>query len=394
MKIDANSVARTHGAAVLRTAIDEGWSTPATTPSDIEPPPDTDSSKPPSYKFVLYKDISLSQRKDWLVRNVLGAGEFSGWYGAPGSGKSVLMNDLAGHVAAEKPWFGRPVNQGAVLYVAAERATVVTRRFAAFRKHHGLDDLPIGIMSGLLDLRSSRTSAEAIIVHAEMLAKATGIPVVLVIMETINRLLAGGDENSSKDMGALLGNVGYIQNETGAHVAAVHHVPADGASRLRGHSSLLGAVDTAALVEKLSIGRVASITKANDGPEDERLSFNLTSVELQADQDPDMTSAPVVVPADPITSQTRAAANMSPKARAGLRQLQECLADHGQEITDNPRIPTDRKAVTSADWRKRLESIGIINPDGNPRQQFQRIHVTLLNAGAIGVCDGFVWSVT
>ena len=107
-----------------------------------------------------------------------------------------------------------------------------------------------------------------------------------------------------------------------------------------------------------------------------------------------MTSAPVVVPADPITSQTRAAANMSPKARAGLRQLQECLADHGQEITDNPRIPTDRKTVTSADWRKRLESIGIINPDGNPRQQFQRIHVTLLNAGAIGVCDGFVWSVT
>ena len=56
--------------------------------------------------------------------------------GATASGKSALAGDLAAHIAAGKPWLGRAVTQGAVLYVAAERAALVKRRFAAFRKQY------------------------------------------------------------------------------------------------------------------------------------------------------------------------------------------------------------------------------------------------------------------
>jgi hypothetical protein len=52
------------------------------------------------------------------------------------------------------------------------------------------------------------------------------------------------------------------------------------------------------------------------------------------------------------------------------------------------------KGVTLTEWRDRLEKVRVINPDGNPREQFKRIHVTLLNAGAIGIWEEFAWAVT
>ena len=35
-----------------------------------------------------------------------------------------------------------------------------------------------------------------------------------------------------------------------------------------------------------------------------------------------------------------------------------------------------------------------INRDGSYREEFKRLHVTLTNAGKIGVFEGFVWCVT
>jgi hypothetical protein len=41
-----------------------------------------------------------------------------------------------------------------------------------------------------------------------------------------------------------------------------------------------------------------------------------------------------------------------------------------------------------------LLKASIINRDGNPREQFRRIHVTLSNAGLIGIWNDIVWAVT
>ena len=59
------------------------------------------------------------------------------------------------HIAAGLPWFGRSVTQGAVLNMAAERAALVKRRLAAWRIHHGIDDIPLAIATGAIDLRTT-----------------------------------------------------------------------------------------------------------------------------------------------------------------------------------------------------------------------------------------------
>src|SRR5690348_9113974 len=72
-------------------------------------------------KFLLYREMAATSRKEWLVHGFLGSGDASAFYGIPGCGKSALAEDLGLHVAAGREWHGRAVQQGAVLYVALER---------------------------------------------------------------------------------------------------------------------------------------------------------------------------------------------------------------------------------------------------------------------------------
>ena len=90
----------------------------------------------------------------------------------------------------------------------------------------------------------------------------------LIVIDTLSRALAGGDENSPKDMGSFILNVGKLMNATDGAVLAIHHCGKDEARGMRGHSSLLGAVDTELeIVRRFAEDKSASITitKQKDG---------------------------------------------------------------------------------------------------------------------------------
>lgn len=239
--------------------------------------------------FTLYADLKASASKLWLVDKMLGCGEASTFYGAPGCGKGVIIEDLCLHIAAGKDWHGRRVMRGAVVYVALERKTLVERRAIAFRTKHGLLDLPFAIVGGVHDFRDPAT-ARAIADICRQVAELTCENVVLIVIDTLSRGLAGGDENSPKDMGAIVNSTALLQDRTKAHVLWVHHMPHDG-ERMRGHGALLGAMDTTVHVVKAIGSRTATVVKTNDGEEGENVAFDLESIEICEDG----TTAPVVV---------------------------------------------------------------------------------------------------
>ena len=56
--------------------------------------------------------------------------------------------------------------------------------------------------------------------------------------------MAGGDENSSMDMGAFVAACDDLKSKTRAHIEIIHHAGKDAARGARGHSLLRAATDT------------------------------------------------------------------------------------------------------------------------------------------------------
>jgi hypothetical protein len=345
--------------------------------------------------FVTFADIEKHPRKCWLVQNFLGVGEMSALYGMPGTAKSALAGDLGAHVAAGLPWFGRQVSQGAVLYIAAERGALVNRRMAAWRRHHGINDIPLGIVAKSIDLRSNRKDADSVIECCERLQKNFGHDPRLVIIDTVSRVLAGGDENAPRDMGHLVANLAHIQEGTGAHVQVIHHVP-QGQLRLRGHGSLLGSMDTTVSLEKSSSGSVtATIDKNNDGPEGQAIAFRLEAVELYCDSETgETTTAPVVIPSEIVPQQAdRKKKPLSAKyerARRALRGL--ASGTLAKTPPDEWGLPPAINIVAAEAWRDGLLRDGVLDKeDKNVRKRFWDLKDRLAAKNVIGERDGYVW---
>jgi hypothetical protein len=269
--------------------------------------------------FTLYADLKATASKLWLVDKMLGCGEASTFYGAPGCGKGVIIEDMCLHIAAGRDWHGRGVMRGAVVYIALERKKLVERRAIAFRTKHGLQDLPFAVVGGTYDFRDPAT-ARVIADICRQVEETTCEKIVLVVIDTLSRALAGGDENSPKDMGAIVNSTTHLQDRTGAHVLWVHHMPHEG-ERMRGHGALLGAMDTTLHVVKSAGERTATVVKANDSEEGERVSFQLESLVIGEDG----TTAPVVVP---VTSTPPAAAD-EPKLSDNQRIMYRLLCNAG-----------------------------------------------------------------
>jgi hypothetical protein len=345
--------------------------------------------------FTAFADVDKHPHKRWLVQNYLGLGEMSAIYGMPGTAKSALAGDLGAHVAAGLPWFGRQVSQGAVLFIAAERAALVERRMAAWRLHHDVDDIPLGIVAKSIDLRSNRKDANAVIGCCDRLRKRFGHDPRLVIIDTLSRVLAGGDENAPRDMGQLVANLTHVQEGTGAHVLVIHHVP-QGQLRLRGHGSLLGSMDTTVSLEKSAAGSVtAAIEKNNDGPEGQTIAFCLKAVELYRDpQTGETTTAPVVIPTEVAPQQAgRKKKPLSAKYERARRALAGLASgSHAKTAPDDWGLPPAINIVPADVWRDVLLRDGVLDKDDSEvRKRFWDLKNRLAVKNIIGERDGHVW---
>ena len=257
------------------------------------------TTKPPRLLFT--DDPSVSQPKDWLVRDVLGAGDVSLWLAKPFIGKSLLAGDMASTIGMGWSWFGHTTKQSATVYVAQERARVTARRLRAFETYHEVKKLPVAVLLERLHMIEKQPDAvEMIVAAAKATEDRTGLEVRLIILDTVASLCPGYDENSPRDMGRFTDGVAKIVEKTqGCHVALIHHTPEDNPRKSRGHSALPGMVDSINLVEAKGKRRSWSIYQANDMPETPpEASFELQSVTIGKDAVGNPTIAPVVVPCE------------------------------------------------------------------------------------------------
>jgi RecA-family ATPase len=178
------------------------------------------------------------------------------------------------------------VDRGAVVYFALEGAHGAKNRMAALRRNGQLKPgdpfyLVFDAVSLLEPGHADRLAATVAAITDE-----SGIPVKLVIIDTMARAMAGGDENSGADMTLAVKAIDAVRSATGAHVAIVHHCGKDQAKGARGHSSLRAAVDTEIEVFRPENETVSTVrvTKQRDLQAGEAMPFSLKVIELGTDR--------------------------------------------------------------------------------------------------------------
>jgi hypothetical protein len=287
------------------------------------------------FSLVWAHDIGdEDNHKEWIIRDIFGAGEFSYIVGQPGAGKSMCATDMACHVAAGWDWHGFKVKKpGFVLYIAAERAKLTRRRIKAWRKKHRFnDDLPVLVVSGYMNLTDGLEDAKELISVIGQAEDECGMVCRLIIIDTLTRVFGGGDQNASKDMTRLIDAVSMIHEAVPeAHVCVIHHTTHAG-TRAKGAIDLDGAVDVSFMVGPKGGVVVLENTGANDGKEGDLLAYEFESITLGKDDEGEWTTAPVLVPVNIPESGVKSAPPMAKSQRDLLDIARSLMGDNGEPV--------------------------------------------------------------
>ena len=135
--------------------------------------------------------------------------------------------------------------------------------------------------------------------------KSEGCELKLVVIDTLSRAMGGGDENSGRDMMAVVSQIEHIKRETSAHICIVHHTGKDETRGARGHSSLRASVDTEIELSK-TLGQsitTVRVTKQRDMQVCPPMPFSLDVIELGRDRRGDPITSCVVHHEDEIMAE-------------------------------------------------------------------------------------------
>ena len=243
-------------------------------------------SKPPRYKLLNGSDLELLPPLIWLVKGVLPSTGIAGIYGPSGSGKSFLCLDLAISIANGKSWFGRRVKAAPVVYAALEGEAGFKQRIDAWKRHYE-QQLPENLHFMLQPFKL--TNGEDVEALANVLPKGC-----VVFIDTLNRAAPNTDENNSKDMGNLIEAAKRLQALTEGLAVLIHHTGKNVSAGLRGHSSLMAALDAAIEVSRDGDSRQWTVAKVKDGADGNSELFKLKIEMVGLDSDGDAITSCIV----------------------------------------------------------------------------------------------------
>lgn len=237
----------------------------------------------PIFKPKSLADLLAMPPKQWLVDQVIGAGDLAMIYGPPGSGKTFAVIDLTFAACLGRQWamrfaVARPLT---VAYACSEGASGLPARFAAAAEFYGADDLPgfefydtaPQLFDGGLPESIGRFVAERLDRQA---AGDVGL-LDLLIIDTLHGATVGADENSAQDMGRVLAAAKAAVRALGCAVLLVHHSRKDGQGE-RGSSALRGALDTLISVSPSASKFALAAEKLKDGEKWKAQTFDLVAM--------------------------------------------------------------------------------------------------------------------
>lgn len=316
---------------------------------------------------------SASQAVSWLVKHTVPADSMGIIFGASGTFKSFLALDLAMHVAHGMQWMGKKTARGSILYVAAEGGAGLWKRIEAWHRVHARKwtDAEIMVCPVAADLLE-----DADLLAASMRAKAPESTPVLVVVDTLSQTF-GGEENSATEVSAYLRNLGKnIRDAWRCAVLVVHHSGHVATERPRGSSALRANVDFMFGVHRDESEMLAkmSCAKQKDGDLFDEVTFAMSVVELNKDEDGDPVTALVARAVMDDDEKAELVIHEAKKGRSGRNATIVAMAQNGMREDDL------RKAFVET-----------VDGDADTRRQaYFRAKKWASNSGILDFADGYV----
>jgi hypothetical protein len=339
--------------------------------------------------------VKPALKSEDFIEGLLIKAAMSVTYGPSNCGKTFFMADLALHVAMGLEWRGREVERAGVIYCAMEGAHGIQNRVAAFALTCGLagQEIPFAIIPVSLNLLDANADTSRLIDAIAEAAARMAIPVGLVVMDTLSRAMAGGNENSPEDMGALVANSDRIRQATGAHVAWIHHSGKDQAQGARGHSLLRAATDTEIEISRADneSPSVARVTKQRELEIDGVFGFTLKRVELGLNHRGKPVTSCVVEPTD--EGPTKPRISLTNGEAMALRILHDVMATQPVPVPYQAAQAGVTVATSKHAWRETFFARSTIDTHEAKKKAFNRAADGLAQKSQIGVHHDTVWAV-
>lgn len=191
-----------------------------------------------SFNFQKVGDIINTEESiNWLVGDLLTQGGLSIIAGAPKSGKSTIIRQLAKCIAQGIPFLSRPCSQGPVIYLALEEQKAL---LSSQLKQLGVtNDDPFFIHCGPVQSPDKKEDLRKFVIKERP---------ALVVIDTLLLFTDGQDVNNYNEMYSILTYFREIARDSGAHILLVHHTnksQAGGAASILGSNAIHGSVDCA-----------------------------------------------------------------------------------------------------------------------------------------------------
>lgn len=355
-----------------------------------------------------WEDIGSGEAADlypWLVEDVIPLCDISMAYGDSGTGKSFAMFDMAMCIARGIKFYNRNVEQGLVVYVAAEAGKGFAKRKIAYATQHKLEQsepLPFVLLTRRPNFFQDDTDVLALIGEIIAICRMYKVRLVLTVIDTVSATTQGMDEISGKDQSVVRKRLLMLLEQLNSAVVVVHHKPKNG-NGPRGHGSQTADIETTIEFEtvtdkKTDTGKTihrATARKQREGKPGISWEFTLPVIEVGKNKWGNPETSCVV---EPYQSGRRSGVGFHATATEMefMRALYDALLERG--LPPPAGLPGSIIKVTEIEKVRALMREKSIAPhednkvaDTRFRVAFKRAGDKLRDGGVIGVQGMLLW---
>lgn len=215
----------------------------------------------PLFELMSVADIKSLPDPEWLIEGFVIDHGLGFVFGPPGCGKSfITLGQSLSIACGVDQWWGRAIKRtGPVIYISSEGVGDIKFRLRVWEHHFQVkaDEAPFYLIRQTINFMLD-ADIHKLLMTINSLTTELGEMPVLVVVDTVSRVLPGADENLQKDMTLFIKACDAVRETFGSTVIGVHHTSRQG--NMRGSSVFDGAGDFLAQIEREEGNMIGTMT--------------------------------------------------------------------------------------------------------------------------------------